>query len=225
MNINLLDPVSYFELSQRYEYLNFAYIFEVILSKIDSPQEAVAFLSFHLKEYLKKGNYFFDLKDYDPICDFLPPSTMPEHQVSTTLKAIIAAKTALKDEVKKELERIGVNRLAPEKVIGFSLLKSEHIKILESGSNLKTEITNQEKENVSIRLKQALKLFIAVSYGEDVACKIRSNIAENDTTQGVKYSDGAIQKAFDKKGYKVPFSGRYLADMLKDVDISEFKTN
>lgn len=101
--------------------------------------------------------------------------------------------------------------------------KSIFEKIIKNEPLTKPRIANTDKD--SIRLKQALKLFITVSYGEEVANKIRSNIAENDTTQGVKYSDGAIQKAFDKKGYKVPFSGRYLADMLKDVDISEFKTN
>lgn len=60
-----------------------------------------------------------------------------------------------------------------------------------------------------------------MNYGEDVANNPRSHILENDPTQGVKYANGAIQKSFELKGYKVPVSGRTLNEWTKDIKLTK----
>lgn len=217
--MNLYNPADFFEVSQRFEYIDLSYIFDVLLDKIDSIECAVTFLSFHLKNYLKDGYYFFDLKDYDPICDFLAPSTMPPHNVSIALKAILTARTIPKDE----LEKIGVHRMSLEKYIGFSLLKPEYLATLEHKESPPPKKAKDNPDRKNEKLLKAFKVFIAVHYGEDVANKIRSNIAECDPAQGIKYQNGAIQVEFDKKGYKVPYSGKQLDSLFKDIDISDLK--
>ncbi|MGV6989356.1 hypothetical protein ACWA5Z_10790 [Testudinibacter sp. P80/BLE/0925] len=72
-------------------------------------------------------------------------------------------------------------------------------------------------------LTKTLKAFIAVCFGENVADNPRSHIAENDITQGTKYTNGIIQIAFDKNGYKVPVTGRTLSEWIKNSDISDLK--
>lgn len=217
--MNLYNPADFFEVSQRFEYLDLSYVLDVILDKVDDMAGAVTFLSFHLKHYLKDGYYFFDLKDYDPICDFLDPSTMPPHNVSIALKAILTAQTIPKEE----LERIGIHRASLEKYICFSLLKPEHLAILEYKESPPPQKEKDNPDKKNEKLLKALKVLIAVHYGEDVANRIRSNIAESDPAQGVKYQNGAIQVEFDKMGYKVPYSGKQLALLLRDIDISDLK--
>ncbi|HDR1069719.1 TPA: hypothetical protein QB323_002053, partial [Pasteurella multocida] len=81
---------------------------------------------------------------------------------------------------------------------------------------------NEEKNTQKIDKRNLfIKYLLAVNYGEDVANNPRSHILENDPTQGVKYANGAIQKSFELKGYKVPVSGRTLNEWTKDIKLTK----
>ncbi|HDR1923464.1 TPA: hypothetical protein QB653_001963 [Pasteurella multocida] len=109
-------------------------------------------------------------------------------------------------------------------------LQTENVELKSENKNLQERITelekelqdrkNEEKNTQKIDKKNIfIKYLLAVNYGEDVANNPRSHILENDTTQGVKYANGAIQKSFELKGYKVPVSGRTLDKWTKDIKL------
>ncbi|WP_324005692.1 hypothetical protein RFF20_07235 [Pasteurella multocida] len=92
-------------------------------------------------------------------------------------------------------------------------------------TELEKELQDRKNEGKNTQKIDKRNLFIkyllAVNYGEDVANNPRSHILENDTTQGVKYANGAIQKSFELKGYKVPVSGRTLNEWTKDIKLTK----
>lgn len=102
-------------------------------------------------------------------------------------------------------------------IIEISKLKKEHEqsnKITETAKKLE----NTRSEN---KKNQFIKDLIYVCFSEDVAENPRSHISEEDKTQGIKYVNGEIQKAFDRKGVKINVTGRTLDSWIRDVPISK----
>lgn len=89
-------------------------------------------------------------------------------------------------------------------------------------SNRITETAKKLESTRSENKKnQLIKDLIYVCFGEDVAEHPRRHIAEEDSSQGIKYAKGEIQKAFDLKGVKINITGRTLDSWIKDVPISK----
>ncbi|MBE2896242.1 hypothetical protein HPC38_05055 [Pasteurellaceae bacterium HPA106] len=130
-------------------------------------------------------------------------------QLRTHADQAISAKNDAEERLEKAREYYRISKAEIEK------LKAE-IETLKARNNTASTKT----VNAQARFIKAL---LAVSFSEDVAENPRSNISEFDPKQGIKYSNGEIQKAFDVAGYRIPTTGRTLDAWIKDIDISDLK--
>ena len=171
-------------------------------------------------EFIEYGNIEIYPKDFEYDCIYLSFINDNTDEITINLDSVLILQRNILDCILLLEQR---NRSAFD---FLSIQSGTHSSQLHSKTlELKEKTPSQQDEKINERLLKTVKVLLAVHYGEDVAEKVRSNIAEYDSTQGIKYSNGAIQMAFDRKGYKLPFTGKYLNQLLKDVDISDLKIN
>lgn len=131
----LNTQTGYFELIQTIEYIPLKNLVTISLNLFNDFIEAICFLAYNFKKYSKaENNYFYDLKGYDPICDFLSPPIMPNHQVTSLLqKLLILKKLPDKEQNTAEYEllsQIAVHRESFEKIAEMTFLTDEQADIL-----------------------------------------------------------------------------------------------
>lgn len=124
---------NFYEQLQLLEYISIAGILSIITPKIKGIAETIAFTAYHLKRYIKDGFSFYDVSEYDPICDFLDPPTIAKEHVTNLLQEVMKLqKIPNKEESKLYplFHSIACHRATLEKMIGFSLLTDKQAKIL-----------------------------------------------------------------------------------------------
>lgn len=80
---------NFYEQLQLLEYISIAGILSIITPKIKGIAETIAFTAYHLKRYIKDGFSFYDVSEYDPICDFLDPPTIAKEHVTNLLQEVM----------------------------------------------------------------------------------------------------------------------------------------
>lgn len=133
---------NFYEQLQLLEYISIAGILSIITPKINGIAETIAFTAYHLKRYIKDGFSFYDVSEYDPICDFLDPPTIAKEHVTNLLQEVMKLqKIPNKEESKLYplFHSIACHRATLEKMIGFSLLTDKQAKILTLDNNQKAK--------------------------------------------------------------------------------------
>lgn len=193
--------------------------------------------------YISESLTIFNAKGYDKDLSIIPPPKVSKEEFQQALSEVYHHSEKLSDyqEIyfnRKEIEYIF--ETYEKRTSGYFIpsineqlltqntqqaktieLQREQIKQLENQLN-KTNSTILEKAQ-SAKTNNAMSRFIKallfVHYGADVAENPRKHIAENDSTQGTKYSNGKIQQDFDRLGYDVGLSGRTLQNWLDGVPL------
>lgn len=177
------------------------------------------YIHFELIEFIEYANMEIYPKNLEHNCIYLSFIRDERDEITINIDSVLILQRNILDCILL-LEQRNKSAFAFLSIQSGTHPSQLHSNTLES----KEKTSSQQDEKINERLLKTVKVLLAVHYGEDIAEKVRSNIAEYDSTQGVKYSNGAIQIAFDKKGYKLPFTGKYLNQLLKDIDISDLKT-
>lgn len=197
--------------------------------------------------YISESLTVFNMAGYDKVLSIIPPPKMSKEELQQVLADIYHDPEKLKladyQEIyfnRKEIEYIfeTVERRASghflptinEELLAQNTqqaktieIQNNQIKALEKQAQQNQSKTNTVKSIQSAKSNNAMVRFIkallTVHYGADVAENPRKHIAEFDSSQGVKYANGKIQKDFDRLGYEVGISGRTLQNWLDGVPL------
>lgn len=193
----------------------------------------VDYILFEQLSFIEYGNvetYPLNI-DYDHIslsfaCDYFDQIPVNLSSILITQRSVLDCVTVIERRNRNAKFFLDMELKRNQTTSSQSEEKDKYITELEQRiaelENLKKLEEDQPKESSKIDKKAIfIKYLLAVNYGEDVANNPRSNILEYDATQGHKYANGAIQKSFDLKGYKVPVSGRTLENWIKDIKLQK----